>query len=189
MPESLATGALIEFDYVSPDPDVPWQVQDLGEGIVARYRRTLARKSRVITGTGGYREGSRLPHGDPLRRLLLHPLGVGVVVGEQQQRCARRAGVRGSLAESEQVSGGQVGHAAGVYPPDRPVKCLDVVVAPGSGRDRYLGLVVELHTHVAGPVVPPRCAGDVASRPASARSDQRDVRDKRRNVRCVCART
>jgi len=58
MPESLASEALIEFDYVSPDPDVPWQIDDLGGGVFARYRRTIARKSRVITGTGGYREGA-----------------------------------------------------------------------------------------------------------------------------------
>jgi len=57
MPESLASEALIKFDYVSPDPDVPWQIDALGGGVIARYRRTIARKSRVITGTGGYREG------------------------------------------------------------------------------------------------------------------------------------
>jgi hypothetical protein len=57
MPESLASKALIKFDYLSPDPDVPWQIDDLGGGVVARYRRTIARNPRMITGTGGYREG------------------------------------------------------------------------------------------------------------------------------------
>ena len=57
MPESLAPEALIRFDYTTPDADVPWQIDDLGGGVIARYRRTIARKSRVITGTGGYREG------------------------------------------------------------------------------------------------------------------------------------
>ena len=55
MPESLATEALIKFDYLSPDADVPWQIDDLGGGVFARYRRTIAQKSRVITGTGGCR--------------------------------------------------------------------------------------------------------------------------------------
>jgi bacterioferritin-associated ferredoxin len=57
MPEGISTRALIEFDYPAPDADVPWQIEDLGGGVVARYRRTIARRSRVITGTGGYREG------------------------------------------------------------------------------------------------------------------------------------
>ena len=57
MPESEANHPVIEFDYSSPDADIPWQVKDLGGGVVARYRRTIARKTRVISGTGGYREG------------------------------------------------------------------------------------------------------------------------------------
>jgi hypothetical protein len=57
MPESLNDRPVIEFDYPSPDADVPWQVEDLGGGVVARHRRTVARRSREITGTGGYREG------------------------------------------------------------------------------------------------------------------------------------
>ena len=57
MPELEANRPVIEFDYSSPDADIPWQVKDLGGGVVARYRRTIARKTRVISGTGGYREG------------------------------------------------------------------------------------------------------------------------------------
>jgi hypothetical protein len=57
MPEPLHDRPVIEFDYPAPDADVPWQIEDLGGGVVARYRRTIARRSRVITGTGGYREG------------------------------------------------------------------------------------------------------------------------------------
>jgi hypothetical protein len=57
MPESLHDRPVIKLDYRSPDADVPWQIEDLGGGVVARYRRTIARRSRVITGTGGYREG------------------------------------------------------------------------------------------------------------------------------------
>lgn len=57
MPESEANRPVIAFDYSSPDADIPWQVEDLGGGVVARYRRTLARKTRVISGTGGYRDG------------------------------------------------------------------------------------------------------------------------------------
>ena len=45
------------FDYADPDAEIGWQVKDLGGGIVARYRRTLALKTREISGTGGYREG------------------------------------------------------------------------------------------------------------------------------------
>ena len=45
------------FDYADPDAEIGWQVKDLGDGITARYRRTLALKTRVISGTGGYREG------------------------------------------------------------------------------------------------------------------------------------
>ena len=45
------------FDYAEPDADIGWQVEDLGDGITARYRRTIALKTRVISGTGGYREG------------------------------------------------------------------------------------------------------------------------------------
>ena len=51
MPESPASEALIEFDYLSLDPDVPWQVRDLGGGVIARYRRTIARKSRFWVGS------------------------------------------------------------------------------------------------------------------------------------------
>ena len=57
MPELEANRPVIEFDYSSPDADIPWQTKDLGEGVVARYRRTIARKTRVISGTGGYRQG------------------------------------------------------------------------------------------------------------------------------------
>ena len=57
MPEDTDRLGLIDFDYPSPDPDISWQVRDLGDGVIARYRRTIARKTRVITGTGGYREG------------------------------------------------------------------------------------------------------------------------------------
>jgi len=57
MPEDTDGRALIDFDYPGPDADVPWQVRDLGDGMHARYRRTMSRRTRVITGTGGYREG------------------------------------------------------------------------------------------------------------------------------------
>lgn len=45
------------FAYEQPDAEVPWEIQELGEGVVARYRRTIALRARPITGTGGYREG------------------------------------------------------------------------------------------------------------------------------------
>ena len=32
-------------------------MRNLGDGVIARYRRTIARRTRAITGTGGYREG------------------------------------------------------------------------------------------------------------------------------------
>ena len=57
MPESEAKRPLIEFDYSSPDAGIAWQVEDLEGGVVARYRRTIALKTRAISGTGGYREG------------------------------------------------------------------------------------------------------------------------------------
>ena len=57
MPEDTDRLGLIDFDYPSPDADIPWQMRDLGDGVTARYRRTIARRTRVITGTGGYREG------------------------------------------------------------------------------------------------------------------------------------
>ena len=57
MPEPKTSYPVIKFDYASPDADISWQVEDLGGGVVARYRRTIARKTRVISGTGGYREG------------------------------------------------------------------------------------------------------------------------------------
>ena len=57
MPEPQTSHPVIEFDYTSPDADIAWQVKDLGGGVVARYRRTIARKTRAISGTGGYREG------------------------------------------------------------------------------------------------------------------------------------
>jgi hypothetical protein len=57
MPEPEANRPAIEFDYSIPDADISWQVKDLAGGVVARYRRTIARKTRVISGTGGYREG------------------------------------------------------------------------------------------------------------------------------------
>jgi hypothetical protein len=57
MPEPQVERRVIKFDYTSPDADIAWQVKDLGGGVVARYRRTFARKTRAISGTGGYREG------------------------------------------------------------------------------------------------------------------------------------
>ena len=57
MPDSNADRPVTKFDYTSPDADIAWQVKDLGGRVVARYRRTIARKTRVISGTGGYREG------------------------------------------------------------------------------------------------------------------------------------
>lgn len=47
----------IEFDYPSPDTTIPWEVKDITQGIVVRYRRTIAGKTRPISGTGGYRYG------------------------------------------------------------------------------------------------------------------------------------
>ena len=47
----------IEFDYPSPDPSIPWEVKVITEGIVARYRRTIAGQTRSFSGTGGYRYG------------------------------------------------------------------------------------------------------------------------------------
>jgi hypothetical protein len=57
MPDAETNRPAIEFDYTSPDADIAWQVEVLGGGVVARYRRTIARKTRVISGTGGYRQG------------------------------------------------------------------------------------------------------------------------------------
>jgi hypothetical protein len=57
MPEPQADRPVLKLDYARPDADISWQVEDLGGGVVARYRRTIARKTRVISGTGGYREG------------------------------------------------------------------------------------------------------------------------------------
>ena len=57
MREDVSGSAIIDFDYLSPDADIPWEVRDLGGGVTARYRRTLSRRTRVISGTGGYREG------------------------------------------------------------------------------------------------------------------------------------
>jgi hypothetical protein len=57
MPEGTDRLGLIDLDFPAPDADAPWQVRDLGDGVIARYRRTIARKTRAITGTGGYREG------------------------------------------------------------------------------------------------------------------------------------
>jgi hypothetical protein len=39
MPESYADRSVIELDYPTPDADVPWQIEDLGGGVTARYRR------------------------------------------------------------------------------------------------------------------------------------------------------
>ena len=57
MPEPQVDRPVLKFDYARPDADISWQVEDLGGGVVARYRRTIARKTRVISATGGYREG------------------------------------------------------------------------------------------------------------------------------------
>ena len=57
MPEPQTDRPVLKFDYARPDADISWQAKDLAGGVVARYRRTIARKTRAISGTGGYREG------------------------------------------------------------------------------------------------------------------------------------
>ncbi len=57
MPEQVPIPSVVDFDYPSPDAEIPWQTRDLGGGVTARYRRTMSRRTRVISGTGGYREG------------------------------------------------------------------------------------------------------------------------------------